>query len=87
MRKLAPIAAVVIAMGIWGLTRPLSATDTSYGHCREDQHEFAGHKFMSGPTDTVGRTCEGADGLGCHIGTFVSFYTCGPDIPAGHNVP
>lgn len=83
MYKVRAIATLAVLMGVWVLSTPLEAEQANYGHCRDEQHEFTGHSFYSGPTGTVCRTCEGADGGGCHL-SFYSFYTCGPDMPAGH---
>jgi hypothetical protein len=84
MRTIRIIAATVVSLTAWLLLSPLDAEVAKYGHCRDEQHEFAGHSFKSGPTGTVCRTCEGSDGGGCHI-SFASFYSCGPDLPAGHD--
>ncbi len=88
MRKSGVIAAMGVAAGVWLLSQPLVAEQNNYGHCKDEVWGNQwGHSFKSGPTGTVGRTCEGADGLGCHIGEFVAIWACGPGAPTGHSGP
>jgi len=84
MHKTRAIAALTVLLGVWALSKPAQAEQANYGHCKDEQMEFSGHSFKSGPTGTVCRTCEGSDGGQCHQ-TFYAMSSCGPAVPAAHN--
>jgi hypothetical protein len=84
MRAMRVGATVVILLGALLLTRSVNAADATYGHCRDDVLEFAGHSFMPGPSGTVCAACEGPDFGGCHT-TFLSAWSCGSAPFPGHD--